>query len=94
VGVRGELQLMSQAIRRRWPITEEMRSEATQCAIDMIRTGKPREKVAALRLLKEMEGQNQQDEKNTEQDELRTRLIELAASAGIDRTVLGIGEEA
>ena len=94
MGVRGELCLVMTAINNRWPLTAEKRQQITESTFDiLISSPKNRDKLAAAKILLAMEAQNQKDEQNTGLNELRSRLIELAASAGIDRTVLGISDQ-
>lgn len=86
---RSELQLIAQAVKKRWPISDEYRTALVQQMIMLV--GNPetsdRAKIAATKILTEMEKQNQSDERDKTLNDQRHRLLNVAERLGIADSV-------
>lgn len=75
---RSELALERMAIKRRWDIPEDARAKIVARAIQFATQGDARLAMAAIKLVKEMEGQNQKDEHFTaDLDEFKQRVLDF-----------------
>lgn len=86
MGVRGDMQLLHQAISKRW-LTEELRPLALQAIRDGLQSDDDRVKQAAIKNLLLMEAQNQKDEQHDDHirmDEGRNRVLALLGRGGAD----------
>lgn len=88
MGVRGDLQMLETAVRRRWGVNTE---QAAKTINEHLSDPDPRVSLRAAGIATLMEGQNQKDEHKAI-DEFATRLLELAGRLGIDTSNLGIGQ--
>ena len=86
---RSEIKLIAQAVKKRWPISEEYRTALVQQMIMLV--GNPetsdRAKIAATKILTEMEKQNQSDERDKTLNDQRHRLLDVAQRLGIADSV-------
>lgn len=92
-GVRGELQLIERAVKR-WGLEGSQKTKALERVLHVLENSQDERAILrAASVLVTMEAQNQRDEHLASGvDELRNRIIELAARAGIDSSVLGTSE--
>ena len=86
---RSDIQLIAQAVKKRWPISDEYRTALVQQMIMLV--GNPetsdRAKIAATKILTEMERQNQSDERDKTLNDQRHRLLDVAQRLGIADSV-------
>lgn len=90
MGIRGDLQMLEMAVRRRWNIDTEA---AAKTINEHLGHRDPRVALRAAGIAAMMESQNQKDE-HKELDEFSNRVIELARQLGVDVGAIGAGKDA
>ena len=91
MGIRQDMIDYRVAIKRRYPITDEMKSRMLESVMAIISdpVASPREKTGAAKVLIAAEQQNQADEKAFYDNE---RILEIAERIGIRADVEGFAE--
>jgi hypothetical protein len=91
MGERGELVLMERAIKQRW-LTDDLKPVAMRRIAEILETSQDARAISrAAALVVAMEAQNQKDE-HVKLDDIKQRIIAIAARCGIDPSVLGISQ--
>lgn len=85
MGIRNDLVMVSTAIRGSYPISQEMRQKWVDKANELVATGKPREQLAALRVLILMDQLN----KKEEQENIGDAILGIAERLGVRSEVEG-----
>jgi hypothetical protein len=83
--LRGDLRLVEIAVRKRWPIGDEMKTELVEKLASVAELGTNEEALRAISILIAMEGQNQRDDhlRGEAQSKL-DRLGEIAKDLGLE----------
>ena len=86
---RSDMQLISKAVKKRWSISEEYRTALVQQMIMIVgnTTTNDRARIAATKILIEMEKQNQSDQQDEVLNDQRHRLLDVAQRLGIGDSV-------
>lgn len=88
MGIRSDLVMLSTAVRNSYPITQDMRQKWVNTANDLVVTGKPREQLAALRVLILMDQLNKKEERENFGD----AILGIAERLGVRDEVEGNAE--
>ena len=89
-----EARLIGRAIRSRWPIPDNIKAGVIAELARIATTGeKEASRVAASRAIIAAEAQNQSDEQS-EAEDFRRRVLEIAQRCGVRVDLLGVGEAA
>lgn len=88
MGVRGDLQLLEMAVKRRWNVNLE---DAAQTVNELLRSGDERIRARAASIAVVMEGQNQKDEHKAIDVNIQQgndQLSKIAFELGIDPALI------
>ena len=77
--LRGDLRLVDMAVRKRWPITDEMKTELIERLASITELGTNEESLRAIAILITMEGQNQKDDHRLGEARIDDRRLEAIA---------------
>jgi hypothetical protein len=88
MGIRNDLAMLSTAIRGNYPITQDMRQKWVNTANELVVAGKPREQLAALRVLILMDQLNKKEERESFGD----AILGIAERLGIRNEVEGTSQ--
>lgn len=91
MGIRGEMQMIERAIKKRWLTTDELKANALEAVQRGLNCGDKRAEQRAIANLLAMEAQNQKDEHKVVDVNVSTRhdkLPGIAADLGIDLRAL------
>lgn len=88
MGIRNDLVMLSTAIRGNYPITQDMRQKWVNTANELVITGKPREQLAALRVLILMDQLNKKEERENFGD----AILGIAERLGVRNEVEGTSQ--
>ena len=81
--LRGDLRLVEIAIRKRWAISDEMKTELIEKLASITESGSNEEALRAISILIAAEAQNQKDDHRGAEAEL-LRLDEIAKDLGVE----------
>ncbi len=81
--LRGDLSLVATAVRKRWPISDKVKAELLARLGRIVEEGSTEDALRAIKLLLEMEGQNQRDDLRELAGDRRVDLNRIAEDLGI-----------
>lgn len=88
-----DFRLVSRAIKKRWPISDELKAGLIERLEKIIEENEDDEvAIKAINVIKGMEQQNQKDEQTAILQSDRNRFLDIAERLGLDKSSVGVTE--